>query len=271
MDGKDAPHGFAAFVSNVGHYAVSSVKEIGYGGSLLAESVFWLFAGPKLRQPVRLHQVASQMMEVGILAIPIVAIMSLTIGVMLAIQGIYSLRIFGAESQVTFGIALSVSREFASLITGILVAGRSGAAFAARLGTMTINQEVDALHVMAINPVRYLVVPTLIAMMIMIPLLTWMAELIMFLGAGLYVGADLGISLAAFFDQVINILSLDDVMHGLAKSLIFAILITIVGIGNGASVTGGAEGVGRATTRAVVQSISAIIVTDMIFAFMVTR
>ena len=271
MQQEEEHRGIFKVFDKAGRFAVSSVKEVGYGGSLLAESVFWLFAGPRVGQPVRLHQVFAQMMEVGIMALPIVAVMSATIGVMLAIQGIYSLRIFGAESQVTFGIAYSVVREFAALITGILVAGRSGAAFAARLGTMTINQEVDALQVMAINPVRYLVVPALLAMVIMMPLLTLMADLCGLLAAGLYVRADLGISLSAFFDQVLNILSVDDLLHGLAKSAIFAALITIIGIGTGASVHGGAEGVGRVTTRAVVQSISAIIVTDMIFAFIATR
>ncbi len=258
-------------VENLGRNVVSGVQEIGWGSSLLAESLFWLFVGPKVKQPVRLGSVFAQMMEVGVYAIPIVAIMSGTIGVMLAIQGIYTLSIFGAESQVTIGIAYSITREFASLITGILVAGRSGSALAARLGTMTINQEVDALQVMGINPVRFLVVPAMLAMVIMVPTLTFMADLVGLLAAGLYISLDLGISLSAFMDQTIEILKVADVMHGLEKSAIFAVLITLVGVANGASVKGGAEGVGKVTTRAVVQSISAIIVTDMLFAFVVTR
>ena len=204
-------------------------------------------------------------------AIPIVALMAGTIGVMLAIQGIHTLKIFGAESQVTVGIAFSVVREFAPLITGIIVAGRSGSALAARLGTMKINQEIDALHVMGINPVRFLVAPALVAMMVMVPALTLFSDLVGLLAAGLYVGVDLGISPAAYFDRVIEILSVDDLMHGLGKSALFAILIAVIGVVNGASVSGGAEGVGKVTTRAVVQSIAAIVVTDMIFAFAVTR
>jgi len=211
------------------------------------------------------------MMEIGIRAVPIIGMMAATIGMMLAIQSIYTLRIFGAESRVTIGIALSVTREFAPLITGILVAGRSGSALAARIGTMKINQEIDALHVMGINPVRFLVVPALLASVVMVPALTIFSDIVGLLAAGLYINLELGISMAAYADELRSVLSVDDVMHGLGKSVIFSILIAVIGVVNGAGVTGGAEGVGKVTTRAVVLSISAIIVTDMIFAFVATR
>ena len=136
---------------------------------------------------------------------------------------------------------------------------------------MKINQEVDALYVMGINPVRFLVVPAMVAMVIMVPALTLFSDFVGLFFAGVYVNLDLGISLAAYMDQTIELLSVDDLMHGLGKSVIFSILIAVIGVVNGASVQGGAEGVGKATTRAVVQSISAIIVTDMLFAFVVTR
>ena len=254
----------------LGRGTVQTVEMIGHWGVLAGESVFWMFAGPKLRQPIRIREVVRQMMEVGIFAIPIVAMLAATIGVMLAVQGIYTLRSFGAESQVVVGIALSVVREFAPLITGILVAGRSGSAFAARLSTMQINQEIDALRVMGINPVRYLVAPALIAMAIMVPSLTFLADAVALYAAGLYVTVELGISQAAYWSQVTNAIALGDVGHGLGKSAIFAVLIALIGAVNGASVSGGAEGVGRMTTRAVVQSISAIVVTDMLFVLIVT-
>ena len=258
-------------IERLGRGVVHTVEEFGHCGVLVAESLFWIVAGPRLKQPVRIASLFAQMMEIGVKAIPIVAMMAGTIGVMLAIQGIHTLRLFGAESQVVVGIALAVTREFAPLITGIIVAGRSGSAIAARLGTMQINQEVDALRVMGINPVRYLVVPALVAMLVMVPTLTILADFVGLLAAGFYVGLDLDISLAAYVDQTIEVLSVDDVMHGLGKSLIFAVLIAVIGVVNGAGVTGGAEGVGHATTRAVVQAISAIVVTDMAFAFVVTR
>ncbi len=258
-------------LERLGRTAVRSVEEFGYGASLLGETAFWLVVGPFRHQPVRMRAIFVQMMETGIFAIPIVTILAATIGVMLALQGIHTLKIFGAESRVTVGIALSVVREFAPLITGILVAGRSGSALAARLGTMNINQEIDALRVMGINPVRFLVVPALVAMIIIVPALTFWSILVGLLAAGMYVSVDLGISLPAYADEVIEVLDLDDLAHGMGKSFIFAALIALVGVVNGAGVQGGAEGVGRATTRSVVQAITAIIITDMLFVFVVTR
>ncbi|MDX1434344.1 MAG: ABC transporter permease [Gammaproteobacteria bacterium] len=264
-------NGLTEGLERAGRATVKGLQECGYAAALFAESIYWLAVGIRWRQPVRLAAVVSEMMQIGIRALPIVSVLSITVGVMLAIQGIHTLRLFGAESRVTIGIALSVVREFAPLITGILVAGRSGSALAARLGTMNINQEIDALRVMGINPVRFLVAPSLIAMMVMVPALTFWADVVGLLGAGVYVGLDLGMSMAAYVDEVLDILTVDDLMHGIGKSVIFAALITLVAVVNGASVSGGAEGVGRATTRSVVQAIAAILITDMVFVFIVTR
>jgi len=259
------------WVERIGRQTVNGIEEVGSGGVMLAESLYWIIFGPRLKQPVRLHSLFAEMMEIGVRAIPIVAILAAAIGVMLAIQGIYSLRLFGAESRVTIGISFSVVREFAPLITAILVAGRSGSALAARLGTMKINQEIDALVVMGINPVRYLVAPPLVALLIMVPALTVLSNFTSLLAAGLYVRADLGISLVSYMYDVIDILGMEDVNQSMGKSLIFAVLIAIIGVVNGVSVKGGAEGVGKATTRSVVQAILAIIVTDMFFAYVTTR
>ena len=255
----------------IGRGTVATLEEIGLGAMMAVESFWWLFIGRARKQPVRMSAIFEQMMTIGIQAIPIIFLLAATIGAMLAIQGIHTLRIFGAESRVSIGIAFSITREFAPLITGILVAGRSGSALAARIGTMKINQEIDALKVMGINPVRFLVVPALVALLIMVPALTLFSNFVGLFAAGLYVNVDLGISLAAYTTDIIKIVSVNDLMHGLGKSVIFAILIAIIGVVNGASVQGGAEGVGKATTKAVVQSISAIIVVDMIFAFVATR
>lgn len=260
-----------AAVERLGRVTARGVEEIGFAAALFLQSLYWLFLGRRRRQPVGVAPVFAQMMEIGILAIPIVTVLSATIGIMLAIQGIHTLRLFGAESRVTVGIALSVTREFAPLITGILVAGRSGSALAARLGAMRINQETDALTVMGIDPVRFLVSPALLAMVIMVPALTFWSNLVSLSSAGVYVALELDITLGAYREDMLRLLKVDDLMHGLGKSVIFAALIAIIGVVNGAGVKGGAEGVGRATTRSVVQAIAAIIITDMLFAFMVTR
>lgn len=259
------------FVEDVGRRSIGGIIEFGQASVILTESLYWLLFGPRQRQPVRLQAVFAQAMEIGIRALPIVTVLSLAIGIMLAIQGIYSLRVFGAEHNVTLGIALSVTREFAPMITGILVAGRTGSALAARIGTMKINQELDALTVMGIQPVRYLVAPALIAILIMLPVLSWYSDLVALLGAGLYVSLELGMSLGAYWNNVIEILTVDDLMHGLGKSMVFGVLITLIGVVNGANVSGGAEGIGRVTTRSVVHAISAIVITDMLFTFLLAR
>jgi phospholipid/cholesterol/gamma-HCH transport system permease protein len=258
-------------LDRTGRAAVRGLEELGMGAAIVGECLYWLFLGPRQRQPVRPPAVIQQMMSIGILALPILTVLAATIGIMLAIQGIHTLRTFGAESRVTIGVALSMVREFAPLITGILVAGRSGSALAASLGTMKINQEIDALRVMGINPVRFLVAPALFGCLAMVPCLAFYTGAVGIWAAGFYVSAELGMSMAAYLTEIQTILSQNDVLHGLAKSAIFGVLIAAIAVVNGTLVSGGAEGVGRYTTRAVVQSIAAIVVTDMLFVFVVTR
>jgi phospholipid/cholesterol/gamma-HCH transport system permease protein len=256
---------------DVGRWTARGLDSLGFGATLIYQSLYWLLLGRRRGQIVRAEPVFAEMMEIGIRALPIVTMLSATIGVMLALQGIYSLKTFGAESQVTLGVALGVTREFAPLITGILVAGRSGSALAARLGTMIISNEVDALRVMGVNPVRYLVVPGLLAMLVMLPALALWADFVALSAAGLYITADLGMTLGAYVQETLRAISIDDLTHGLTKSLLFAALITIVAVVDGSSVKGGAEGVGRVTTQSVVHSIMAIVLTDMLFVFAATR
>lgn len=258
-------------IEHLGRATIAAIEEIGYMFMLLLESLFWSCFGFIFRQPVRVPAIFSQMIATGIAAAPIVFILSFAIGMMLSIQIIYNLRIFGAESQVVGGVALSVTREFGPLITGILIAGRSGSALAARIGTMKVNQEIDALFVMGINPVRYLVSPALIAMLVMVPTLTFFSDLAGLLGGAFYTFFEIGLGYDAYVNQSIEILTVDDIMQGLEKSIIFAIIITLVGATNGFNVKGGAEGVGRATTRAVVLSISLIVIADMIFTYFLNR
>ncbi len=254
----------------VGRRVVGGAAEVGFAGTLFGEAIFWIVRGRSRQQPVRVDAVVQQMLQVGIEAIPIVSILAATIGMMLAIQSLYSLSLFGAESFATVGISLSVVREFAPLIVGILIAGRSGSALAARLSTMLINQEIDAFRVIGISPVRFLVAPALLAMMIVVPCLTMWANLMALAAARVFVTATLGTSFEAYIADVVAVLSLNDLAHGLAKSALFATLVAVISSVNGAMAEGGAEGVGRMTTRAVVQSIAAIILADMLFAFVVT-
>ncbi len=268
-DGGQRP--FVDALERLGQICVCLVEEFGYYLALCIECIYWLGWGTLRRQPVRFSAAVQQMVEIGLAGLPIIFMLSFAIGVMLAIQGIHTLKQFGAQTQVVLGIALSVTREFGPLMTGILVAGRSGSSLAARIGTMNINQEIDALRVMGINPVRYLVAPVMVAMLVMMPLMALFADFAALFGGAVFCKLELGLSYRAFWDQTSHFIGVDDIMQGLAKSGVFALVVALVGVSNGFSVAGGAEGLGRATTRAVVLSISYIVLTDMMFTYFLNR
>jgi phospholipid/cholesterol/gamma-HCH transport system permease protein len=258
-------------LENLGRTTAAALAGIGHAAMLLLESLYFAAVGWKQGQPVRLRSVAEQMRQVGVDALPIVAMLAFTIGIMLGIQFIAALSEFGAQSQVVVAVAKSVTREFGALITAILVAGRSGSSLAARIGSMTVSQEVDALAVIGIDPVRYLAAPALIAMLVMLPVLTVFADVVAICGAALYSSPALNVTPAAYVMQTLALLTPGDLWQGISKAFVFAVLICLIGISTGFSVSGGAEGVGRATTRAVVLSICYIIVADMIFSFFLNR
>jgi len=255
----------------LGRRVVNGVEEFGYGALLLLESIYWLLFGRWRHQAVRWSAVAEEMMNIGVLAVPVVVVLSGANGVMMALQGIYTLQDFGAESQVIPGLAYSITREFGALIVGIVVAGRSGSAIAARIGAMQMSQEIDALRVLGVNPVRYLVSPILLAMVIMVPLLTVLADTMALTGGGLLCVFQLHMGFQSYWQTVLSLLAVSDIMQGIIKSAVFATLIGLIGCINGFSATGGADGLGRVTTRSVVLCIAAIVVADMIFTFFLSR
>ncbi|RMG27634.1 MAG: ABC transporter permease [Gammaproteobacteria bacterium] len=260
-----------ALTVGLGRRVHAGISEFGYASLLFFEGLYWLLAGPFRRQPVRLSAIAAEMVNIGVSAIPIVCVLAFANGVMMALQGIYTLKDFGAEAQVIPGLGYSITREFGALIVGIVVAGRSGSAIAARIGAMQMSQEIDALRVMGIHPVRYLVSPLLLGMMVMVPVLTVLADAAALSGGGLLCVMQLHMSFGAFWDAVLAVLVPWDFLQGLLKSLVFAVLITLVGVTNGFMAEGGADGLGRITTRSVVLCIAAIIVADMIFTFFLSR
>lgn len=263
--------GARSLIEQLGRHTVRGVEELGYVAALLAESLYWLVLGYRRRQPVSAAAIFREAMQIGVQAIPIVAALAFAVGVMLAIQGIATLKTFGAESKVVLGVALAVTREFAPLIVGVLVAGRSGSAITARIGTMHESQEIDALRVMGINPVRYLAAPVLVAMLVMVPALTVLADFVGMLGGGVFTSLELGMSLSAYAQRTLEVLSVDDLRQGLIKSVVFGAIIAVVGVSNGFQVGSGAAGVGRATTRSVVVATSFIVIADMIFTYFLNR
>jgi phospholipid/cholesterol/gamma-HCH transport system permease protein len=203
--------------------------------------------------------------RVGVDALPIVALISFLLGMILAFQSAVPMKRFGAEIFVADLIGLSMLRELGPLMTAILLAGRSGAAFAAEIGTMRVNQEVDALTTMGLNPVRFLVTPRIIAAVLMTPLLTLFANLVGLMG-GAVTMTSFSIPFVAFLKQVDSAVTTTDFLAGFVKSFVFALLIAGIGCLRGLQTRAGASAVGDSATRAVVSGIVLLVVVDGVFA-----
>jgi phospholipid/cholesterol/gamma-HCH transport system permease protein len=216
-------------------------------------------------RPIRWRATIGQMVAIGVNSLPIVATITFMVGLIIAMQSAYQLERFGAVIYVADLVGVSVTRELAPLITAIILAGRSGSAIAAEIGSMKVAEELDALRTMALNPISFLVAPRMLAMMIVVPCLTVLADLLGILGGMILGVTSLKISWIAYFNQTVNAIQLSDFLSGLVKSLFFALIIAIVGAFEGFNVEGGAEGVGQATTAAVVRAIFLVIMADMLF------
>ncbi|MBZ5670439.1 MAG: ABC transporter permease [Acidobacteriia bacterium] len=232
---------------------------------LTAKAAYWTFVAPFQGRKVKWGNAIHQMVLAGVNSIPIVSLISLFIGIVMALQGAYQLEKFGASYYVTALVGVSMTRELGPLITAIVIAGRSGSAFAAELGTMKVSEEIDALEAMGLNSVRYLVVPKYLALLVMMPCLTLISDLAGILGGGIFVILQLDQTFRMFLTATRDSLVMRDITTGLIKSLVFGLIITKVGCYEGFSVEGGAEGVGKATTSSVVVSIFLIILADVIF------
>ncbi len=221
-----------------------------------------------LRHPgrLRLGDTVMYMQQVGVDALPIVGLISFLLGLIMAFMSAVQLQQFGANIYVASLVALSMVRELGPIMTAIIVAGRSGSAFAAEIGTMKVSEEVDALITMGFKPAMFLVAPKIIASALVVPLLAVFSNLFAIAG-GLLIGVTtLDLTVNAYMTQTMNTLSIFDINWGIFKSVIFAVLISTVGCFKGYQVRGGAASVGQATTSAVVSSIFLVILTDSILA-----
>ncbi len=252
-------------VSEIGAGVTDSLSYLGALAMLGSRAAYYSFIAPFKGKPLRLQNAASQAMEVGVRALPILTLIAFFIGLILALQSAYELNKLGAMNLVAKAVALSMSRELGPLITAIVVIGRSGSAFAAEIGTMKVSEEIDALEVMAINPVYFLVAPKFLAMTIMLPCLTIWANAMGILGGALFGVTQADFTWGRYVQASIESLYLRDIFSGLVKSVMFGITITAVGCLEGLSTSGGAEQVGRSTTRAVVISILLVVVVDLVF------
>ena len=248
----------------VGTAAEKGLAYVGGLTQLIGRALTHAFVSP-LKRGLSLQRACHQAMVVGVLAIPVVSFITFFIGVIMALQGAYELKRFGALQLIASTVAISITRELGPLVTAIVVIGRSGSAFAAEIGTMKVTEELDALETMALNPIGFLVTPKLLAMLIMMPCLVMWADLMGVIGGSVFgvVGADY--SIASYFAATRDALFMRDVITGLVKSVVFGLVITGVGCQEGFSTGAGSEQVGRSTTSAVVTSIFLVVLVDLIF------
>ncbi len=215
---------------------------------------------------LRLTSLVYQMEQVGFNALPIVGLIAFLIGVVLAYQGAVQLQRLGAEIFVIDMISISVLREIGILLTAIVVAGRSGSAFTAQIGSMKANEEVDAMRTLGMDPMDVLVLPRVLALIITLPMLAFFADMMGLLGGGLMAWMVLDISPAMFIERLREAVDLWSFLVGIIKAPFFAATIALVGCYEGLQVTGSAESVGSRTTRAVVEAIFLVIVMDAVFS-----
>ena len=238
---------------------------LGYLGRVTVETGE---AVAKPKHNLRIAAIFHQVEETGINALPIVGLLSFLIGVVLAYQAIDQLKQFGAEQLTVNGLGIIVLREMGVLMTSIIVAGRSGSAFTAQIGTMRVNEEIDAMQTMGLNTVDVLVLPRIIGLVIALPLLTFYADIMALIGGWLMCYFNLGMTFPVFLRQLQGAVHVNTFLVGFIKAPVFAFVIALVGCYEGFQVERNAASVGLLTTRSVVESVFLVIVLDAAFSVM---
>jgi len=244
-------------IEGIGGFVVEILEEAGRTGILLVHSIATL-----RRPPYYIRALFEQMLEVGVRSMPIVVVTSVFSGAVFALQTWEGFKSYGSTSLVGPVVAMAITREMVPVLTSLMVSGRAGSAMAAEIGTMVVTEQVDALRTMAVDPVEYLVVPRILATVFMLPVTVLIGDMLGLWGGSLVVVDLFGASPTAYWDGVWGILTLRDLNSGLIKAAVFGLLIALFGCQNGFHTSGGAQGVGRATTRAVVSGSMSILITN---------
>lgn len=249
----------------------ATIDGLGYLGDLTiltGRTLHALVIGPLQGRRFRAQRAIHQAMMAGVGAVPILSVISVFVGLIMALQSAYELRRLGAMGLVANAVAISITRELAPLITAIVVIGRSGSAFAAEIGSMKVNEELDAMETMALDPIDFLVAPKLLGMAVMLPCLTTWSDFMGILGGAAFGVSAAGYTFGSYIQATLHALASRDIVTGLIKSIMFAVVITAVGCQEGLSTGLGAEQVGRSTTSAVVKSILMVVAVDLIFTLL---
>ena len=233
---------------------------------LIVDTLNWLLVQPLRGKGLRVRSTVEHFVEFGVRSMPIVGLICFLVGVIIAMQSAYTLEKWGATKFIANLVGISALRELAPLMTAVLITGRCGSAITAEIGTMKVSEEIDALNVMGLNPIKFLIVPKFFAMLVAVPCVTVLAMFIMILGGFLLSCSPLvGVDPMIYFQQTADSLVAKDMITGVVKSVFFGVTICWVGIYRGFQVEGGAESVGRMTTSSVVTSIFLIILLDLVW------
>lgn len=233
--------------------------------NLFFNTLFWTVAGPFKGKFPKRKSIFEQMVFTGVKSIVIVSFVGFFTGIVIAMQSAYQLAQLGGTIYVAAMVSVSMVRELGPVLTALVVTGRVGAAITAELGTMKVSEQIEALEVLALNPVRFLVVPRFLALLIMLPCLTLMSDILGIAGGFLVGVYNLGLNPHRYMDVSFDFMVWKDVWTGVVKSINFAIIISMVGCYMGLNTRGGAEGVGKATTLSVVTSFILIVLFDCVW------
>lgn len=257
-------------LAKIGTAAFAAINSFGTFLAFLGQTVLLLVGTLVGRRRLRWHAVIHQCEQIGVNALAIVGLLLFLVGIVVAQQGAVQLQQFGAEVFVVNLIGRATARELGILLVAIMVAGRSASAFAAQIGSMKLNQEIDALATIGLSPGEVLVVPRVIAMVLMLTLLGFFGTLMALIGGGLFCWAALEIPPVTFIQRLREVTLMSDLVIGIVKAPFFGFVIAVMGCFQGMQVTGNAESVGSRTTQAVVESIFLVIVLDAFFAVFFT-
>ena len=252
------------FFESLGRITLSFIRQSREVAILLSQTVYWIFVGPLRKKPVSQKNVFVQTVFSGVDSLLIVCFVDFFIGMVLAMQSAYQLEQLGATIYVAALVGVSMTREIGPVLTSLVIAGRVGAAITAELATMKVTEQVEALETISLNPVRYLVAPRFLALLVMLPCLVILGNLVGMFGGFIIGITQLKLGSGLYIDTTIEFLTTKDILTGILKTAVFSVIISMVACYRGLSTEGGAEGVGRSTTRSVVTSFILIIIADAI-------
>jgi phospholipid/cholesterol/gamma-HCH transport system permease protein len=252
------------FVDSVGRSTLSFFRQSSEVLAMLGQTLYWSVAGPFRKKPISRKNFFTQTIFSGLDSVLIVFFVDFFIGMVLAMQSAYQLEQMGATIYVAALVGVSMTREIGPVLTSLVIAGRVGAAITAELATMKVTEQVEALETLSLNPVRYLVAPRFLALLLMLPCLVILGNIIGMLGGYVIGVTQLGLGSHLYIDTTLEFLTRKDILTGLLKTAVFSMIISMIACHQGLYTEGGAEGVGRSTTKSVVLSFILIIVADAI-------